>query len=65
LKDFHEQQKTKPLVLDNCKAACAAGLFRFFGDAERVRIVSAILEQEMNTSTLAEMVGMTEPLLSG
>ena len=46
----------KPLVLDNYKAACAAGLFRVFGDADRVRIVSAILEQEMNISTLAEMV---------
>jgi hypothetical protein len=64
LRDFHEQQKMKPLVLDNYKAACAVGLFRVFGDADRVRIVSAILEQEMNISTLAEMVGMTESAVS-
>jgi ArsR family transcriptional regulator len=50
--------------MDNYKAARAAGLFRVFGDADRVRIVSAILEQEMNISPLAEMVGMTESAVS-
>jgi ArsR family transcriptional regulator len=64
LRDFHEQQKMKPVVLDNYKAACAAGLFRVFGDADRVRIVSAMLEQGMNISTLAEMVDMTESVVS-
>ena len=54
----------KPLMIDKYKAARAAGLFRVFGDADRVRIASAILEQEMNTSTLAEMVGITESALS-
>jgi uncharacterized membrane protein HdeD (DUF308 family) len=54
----------KPLVLDNYKAACAAGLFRVFGDADRVRIISTILEQEMNISTLAEMVGITKSAVS-
>lgn len=54
----------KPLMIDNYEAARAAGLFRVFGDADRVRIVSAILEQEMNTSTLAEMVGITESAVS-
>lgn len=50
----------KPLMMDNYKAARAAGLFRVFGDADRVCIVSAILEREMNIATLAETTGMTE-----
>ena len=54
----------KPLMIDNYKAACAAGLFRVFGDADRVRIVSAILEQEMSISMLAETVGITELAVS-
>ena len=54
----------KPLMMDNYDAVRAAGLFRVLGDADRVRIVSAILEQEISISMLAEIVGMSEASVS-
>jgi ArsR family transcriptional regulator len=41
-----------------------AELFRTFSDTSRVRILSAIVEREINTSTLAELVGVTESAIS-
>jgi ArsR family transcriptional regulator len=54
----------KPVVLDEHTAAHVAELFRAFSDTSRVRILSAIVEQEVNISTLAEMVGLTESAVS-
>jgi DNA-binding transcriptional ArsR family regulator len=51
-------------ILDEHTAAHVAELFRAFSDTSRVRILSAIAEQEINTSTLAEMVGLTESAVS-
>ena len=51
-------------ILDEHTAAHVAGLFRAFSDTSRVRIVSAILEQEVNTSALAKIVGVTESAIS-
>jgi DNA-binding transcriptional ArsR family regulator len=51
-------------VLDEHAAAHVAELFRAFSDTSRVRIVSAIVEREMTTSALAELVGVTESAVS-
>jgi len=53
-----------PFILDERIAAHVAQLFRAFSDTSRVRILSAIVEQEVNISTLAEMVGLTESAVS-
>lgn len=52
------------MVLDEHIAAHVAELFRAFGDATRVRILSVILEQELNVSGLAEKVGVSESAVS-
>ena len=48
------------MILDEHIAAHVAELFRAFGDTTRVRILSAILDQELNVSSLAEKVGVSE-----
>ena len=47
-------------VLDEHVAAHVAELFRAFSDTSRVRILSAIVDQELNISSLAQLVGVTE-----
>jgi len=54
----------KPSSLDEETAARVAELFRSFSDTSRVRILYAIMEQEMNTSKLAELIGLTESAVS-
>jgi DNA-binding transcriptional ArsR family regulator len=51
-------------VLNEHLAAHVAELFRAFSDTSRVRILSIIVEQEMNISQLAELVGVTESAVS-
>jgi len=51
-------------ILDEHLAAHVAELFRAFSDTSRVRIFSVIVEQEMNISTLAKLVGVTESAVS-
>ena len=51
-------------ILDEHTAAHVAELFRAFSDTSRVRILSAIIDQESNISTLAELVGLTESAVS-
>jgi len=51
-------------ILDEYTAAHVAELFRTFSDTSRVRILSVIVEQEMNISSLAELVGVTESAIS-
>jgi ArsR family transcriptional regulator len=41
-----------------------AELFRAFSDTSRVRILSVIIEKEVNITALAEMVGITESAIS-
>jgi DNA-binding transcriptional ArsR family regulator len=53
-----------PYILDEHTAAHVAELFRSFSDTSRVRILSAIVEQEINVSMLAEMVGVSESAVS-
>ena len=54
----------KPTLLDEHTAAHVAELFRTFSDTSRVRILSALVDKEANTSALAEMVGVTESAVS-
>jgi len=54
----------KQSILDEHLAAHVAELFRAFSDTSRVRILSAILDQEVNISALADMVGVTESAVS-
>lgn len=51
-------------ILDEHTAMRVAELFRAFSDTSRVRILSAIVEQERNTSTLAGLVGVSESAVS-
>jgi DNA-binding transcriptional ArsR family regulator len=54
----------EPTYLDEHTAAHVAELFRAFSDTSRVRILSAIIDQELNTSKLADIVGLTESAVS-
>lgn len=51
-------------ILDEHTAAHVAELFSAFSDTSRVRIISAIVEKEVNISTLAGMVNLTESAVS-
>ena len=53
-----------PVILDEHTAAHAAELFRAFSDTSRVRILSALVDQELNISALAELVGVSESAVS-
>ena len=54
----------KPSELDEHTAAHVAELFRSFSDTSRVRIIYTIIEQEMNTSKIAELIGLTDSAIS-
>jgi ArsR family transcriptional regulator len=54
----------KSLPLDEHTAVHVAELFRSFSDTSRVRILHAIIDQEMNTSKIAELIGITESAVS-
>jgi ArsR family transcriptional regulator, lead/cadmium/zinc/bismuth-responsive transcriptional repressor len=54
----------EPSTLDEHTAVHVAELFRSFSDSSRVRILYAIINQELNTSKLAELIGVTESAVS-
>jgi DNA-binding transcriptional ArsR family regulator len=51
-------------ILDELTAAHVAELFRAFSDTSRVRILSAIVDQELNITALARIIGVTESAVS-
>lgn len=51
-------------TLDEHTAAHVAELFRAFSDTSRVRIVYALVNQELNVSSLAKIVGTSESAIS-
>lgn len=57
-------RKTRSAVLDEHTAAHVAELFRAFSDTSRVRIMSALVDRELNVSALAAMVGISESAVS-
>ncbi len=50
--------------LDESTASQVAELFRAFSDASRVRILAAIIAQEMTITALAGAIGITESAVS-
>lgn len=54
----------KSLALDEHTGAHVAELFRAFSDTSRVRILSAIVDQELNVTALAQTVGISESAVS-
>lgn len=50
--------------LDEHTAAHVAELFRAFSDTSRVRLLSALIERELNVSVLAQIVGISESAVS-
>jgi ArsR family transcriptional regulator len=58
------KDKKTALVLTEHTAAHVAELFRAFSDTSRVRILSALVERELNVSALAELAGISESAVS-
>lgn len=54
----------KSSILEEHIAAHVAELFRAFSDTSRVRILSALVEKEVNISALAVLVGISESAIS-
>ena len=53
-----------PAILDEHVAAHVAELFRAFSDTSRVRILSALANQELNVTALARLAGASESAVS-
>ncbi len=58
------RKETSSPILNEHLAAHVAELFRAFSDTSRVRILSALMNGEMNISALAEVVGISESAVS-
>ena len=56
--------ETKPQVLDEKTAYYLAEFFRALSDTSRVKIISTLTNGEMNVSSLAEIVGISESAVS-
>ena len=54
----------KPRLLTGLRATRLADLFGTLSDASRVRIIAALLEQELSVGSLAEALGMSESAVS-
>lgn len=52
------------LILDEHTAAHVAELFSVFSDTSRVRILSVIVEEELNIQALSELIGVSESAIS-
>jgi len=51
-------------ILDEHVAAHVAELFSVFGDTSRVRIIAALIENQLNVSKLAELIEISESAIS-
>ncbi len=56
--------KTHYTILDDHTAIHVAELFRSFSDTSRVKIISALIDQEQNVNSLAKAVGLSESAAS-
>lgn len=56
--------KSPSTLLTEHQAAHVAELFRAFSDTSRVRILSALVSEEMNITALAQVVGISESAIS-
>lgn len=57
-------EKFTSTLLTEHQAAQVAQLFRTFSDTNRVRILSALISEEMNISRLAGVIGISESAIS-
>lgn len=57
-------QRVKGKMTEESKLRELADLFKMFGDATRVRILSALLLSEMCVCDLAELLGMSQSAIS-
>lgn len=57
-------RKASRVPLDERTAGRLAELFRAFSDANRVRLIAALLEGECSVMTLAEAIGISESATS-
>jgi DNA-binding transcriptional ArsR family regulator len=57
-------EKPALTILNEHLAAHVAELFRAFSDTSRVRILSALIVEEMNITALAEAVGISDSAVS-
>ena len=57
-------RQLKPTIIDEDTAAHLAELFSAFGDASRVRLISALTVREMNVTALAEATGLSASAVS-
>jgi len=51
-------------MIEDANAAALAELFRAFSDASRLKIISVLAEAELNVSSIAERVGLSESATS-
>ena len=51
-------------LIQNDDAATLAELFSAFSDPSRLRIISSLVDRELNVGTIAELVGLTESATS-
>lgn len=56
--------KVRQSMTEETKLRDLADLFKVFGDATRVRILSVLLQSEMCVCDLAEVLGMTQSAIS-
>ncbi|MEJ2485361.1 MAG: metalloregulator ArsR/SmtB family transcription factor [Anaerolineales bacterium] len=51
-------------MIDDANAAALAELFRAFSEPSRLKIISVLAEAELNVSSIAERVGLSESATS-
>jgi len=51
-------------MIEDANAAALAELFRAFSDASRLKIISVLAQAELNVSSIAERVGLSESATS-
>lgn len=62
--DVSDNEDTSIRALDEHIAAHVAELFSAFSDTSRVRLISALVQAELNVSRLAEIIAVSESAVS-
>lgn len=62
--DQERVEAARALLLDDATYTHLADIFRALGDATRAKIISSLLQQELCTCDLAELIGITESAVS-
>ncbi len=64
MKPSSPSTRTDVIVLEEKDAAHLAELFRALGDASRIRILSAIADEELHVGAIAEIASISESAVS-